>query len=346
MRRPPFFAFTSLAPAAAAFALASCGPTQAREAEAPAGPLVEVVVVQPAGALGAVRGSGLVGYKIETPLSFNTAGVIERILVDEGDSVQRGQRLATLQRTGAAGDTSETALARQTAERHLARTEQLFERGFASQAALDDARLAARRARDSSVISAPAAGVILRRLAEPAQMMQPAAPVLVLGDVNSGMIVRVSIPSTAAARIEIGAPAQVQVAAAASPLRGAVTRVAAKSDDRTGAFEAEIRLDGAEGLRSGLVAEVEIAGRAAPGESAAIVAPALALLDARADQGVVFVVDDESIARRRAVQTAGLTEDGVVIVAGLSPGERIVAAGAAYVRDGEPVRAAPTQATN
>ena len=54
----------------------------------------------------------------------------------------------------------------------------------------------------------------------------------------------------------------------------------------------------------------------------------------------MFVVDAQNIARRRAVRTAGVTQAGVLVVEGLDAGERVVAAGAAYVRDGEAVRVA------
>jgi len=317
-------------------ALAACGQRETHEA-APVGPLVEVVEVAPAQGAGAVRASGLVGYKFETPLSFSAPGVIGTILADEGDRVRRGQRLATLRRTGVTGDTSEASLARATAERDLQRTQILFERGFASQAALDDAQLAARRASDFASITAPAAGVILRRLVEPAQTVSAAATVLVLGDASSGIVVRASVPSGAAARIDVGDAVSVSTNEG-QVFQGQVTRVSAKSNDATGAFEVEVRVAEPGALRSGMVADVEIAAEAMPGEVAAIVAPALSLLDARADQGVVFVVDEQNVARRRAVRTAGLAESGVLIVEGLTPGERIVASGAAYVRDGEPVR--------
>jgi hypothetical protein len=66
--------------------------------------------------------------------------------------------------------------------------------------------------------------------------------------------------------------------------------------------------------------------------------PTLSLLDARADQGIVFVVDAQGVARRRAVTTAGVTQAGVMVISGLEPGDRVISAGAAYVRDGETVR--------
>jgi RND family efflux transporter MFP subunit len=322
---------------AAALLLTACSGGEAEEAAAAnEGPLVEVVEVAPASAAGTIRVSGMVGYRREPVLAFTASGVVGSIDVDSGDVVRRGQRLATLRRTGAGANVDEAALARANAERDLARTQELFERGFVSEARLEDARLAVARARDSSALTAPADGVILRRAAEPAQMLAAGTPVLVLGETGSGIVVRAPVASADAARIRVGDVAQVQMNGAERA--GRVTRVGAKGNNATGAFEVEIEVTEPEGLRSGMVAEVQITAQPGENPQVAIMVPTLALLDARADQGIVYVVDENSVARRRAVRTAGVTQGGVVIVEGLNAGDRIVAAGAAYVRDGESVR--------
>jgi hypothetical protein len=120
-----------------------------------------------------------------------------------------------------------------------------------------------------------------------------------------------------------------------------VTRVGAKGNEGTGAFEVEIEIADVSALRSGTVGEVEVAASGASAPASTIIIPTLSLLDARADQGAVFVVDSDGVARRRAVRTAGVTQEGVLVVEGLGAGDRIVAAGAAYVREGETVRIAP-----
>lgn len=324
---------------AATMLLAACSGDEAETTAASEGPLVEVVEVAPASAAGTVRASGMIGYRREPVLAFTAAGVVGAIEVDSGDVVRRGQRLATLRRTGAGANVDEAALARANAERDLARTQELFERGFVSEARLESARLAVERARDSSVLTAPADGVILRRAAEPAQTVAAGAPVFVFGETGSGIVVRAPVASNDAARIRIGDAAQVRVNGAQRP--GRVTRVGAKGDDATGAFEVEIEVTTPEGLRSGMVAEVNVAAAAGENAQTSIVVPTLALLDARADQGVVYVLDENAIARRRAVRTAGVTQAGVIVVEGLNPGDRVVAAGAAYVREGESVRIAP-----
>ncbi|MBY0563098.1 MAG: efflux RND transporter periplasmic adaptor subunit [Hyphomonadaceae bacterium] len=320
---------------------AGCSPADSGASGASEAPLVQVVTVAPTSAAGAVQASGLVGYKREADLAFTAPGVIAALHVDAGDRVRRGQRLATLRRTTAGTNADEAALARANAERDLARTQELFERGFVSEARLESARLAVERARDSSVLTAPADGVILRRRAEQAQSVAAGTPVLSFGETNSGIVVRAPVASSAATRVRVGDAATVRVTdLGAETLQGRVARVGAQGNQLTGAFEIEIEVSGAANLRSGMVAAVEIT--AAPNANAetAMLVPTLSLLDARADQGVVYVVDAQGIAHRRRVRTAGVTQDGVLVLDGLAAGDRVVSAGAAYVRDGEAVRVA------
>ena len=61
------------------------------------------------------------------------------------------------------------------------------------------------------------------------------------------------------------------------------------------------------------------------------------MLDARADQGVVFVLDAKGHARRRAVETGGVSDKGVTILKGLSAGDSVITRGASMVRDGDAV---------
>lgn len=330
--------FQTLALAVSALALSACG---SADSDAPAqaeGPLVQVVEVASSSAAGAIRASGLVGYKREPQLSFTAPGIVGDMLVDAGDTVRRGQRLATLRRTSGGANLDEAALARANAERDLARTQELYNRGFVSEARLDDARLAVQRASDSSVLTAPADGVILRRAAETSQTVNAGTPILVFGETRSGIVVRAPVASSEASRIRVGDSVQVRVNELGVTRTGRVARVGAKGNDSTGAFEVEVEISDASGLRSGMVAEVEIAATPGAAATATLMVPTLSLLDARADQGIVFVVDAQGLARRRAVTTAGVTQAGVIVISGLEPGDRVISAGAAYVRDGDTVR--------
>jgi hypothetical protein len=342
-----------LATAAAVLALTACGGEKAKTNKVEEKTLVTVAKAEPAPGAAALRASGLVAYQREPALSFKVPGVIARIAVDEGDSVKAGARLAWLRPTEVAAGVAEAGASYEVARRNLERAQTLFDKGLVAQARLDDAKLAVERAkagadsagfnRDTAVIVAPADGIVLRRLAEPAQVAAAGAPILVLGDVRSGLVVRAAFPSNAAARLKLGATAKVSIRDAGDALyQGRITQIAGKSDGATGAFDVEIMLAAPKGVRSGMVAEAAIDTPDAKPNDVAVRIPAVALLDARADQGAVYVIDANSIARRRAVQTSGVEGESVTVIAGLAPGETVVALGAAYVRDGAPVAVAPT----
>lgn len=318
-------------------ALLACGAPNRPADPTPEPPIVTIFTVGPARSAGSVRASGLVGYKRETPLAFDAAGVILSIDVDIGDNVRVGQRLARLRRTSVGSNAHESALALQNGRAKLARVQVLFDKGFASQATLDDARLGVERAQDTTILLAPAAGLILRRNAEASQSITAGVPVLILGEADSGMVVRASASSREAALVAIGDKAVVRVGDAAAR-SGTVSRIAPKSDETTGAFEIEVLLADAKGLRSGQVGQAEIQTSAVAADDGGLTIPTLSLLDARADQGAVYVVDGNKIAHRRGIEIGGLAGEDLVVLSGLIAGERIVATGAAYVRDGEPVR--------
>lgn len=323
--------------------LGACSPEPSKKTDAASeAPYVAVMEAKSLEADGAVEAGGVIAWRREPVLAFAAPGVVGSISVDEGDTVRRGQRLAVLRRTTSGSNPEESSLAAEVAAQDLQRARRLYEQDLISKARLDQAELAAARARDAAVLVAPADGVVLRRLAEPSQTVAAGTPVLVLGDSGSGLVARIATPSAAAARISLGAPVRIE-ADDGVKLDGAVSRIGAAADGSTGSVEVEVALPASAALRSGMVVRAVISAAAATGAAARMIVPPLSLLDARADQGTVLVVDDQGVARRRSVQTAGLVAEGVVIVAGLRPGERVVSEGAAYVRDGERVRAAPAR---
>jgi len=316
--------------------LAACSdPAPPPASAAPEPVLVETQVIGPASA-GVVEASGLVAFRRETPLSFAAAGRVEAVLAEEGASVRAGQILSRLKRTTSGADDREAETARRTAEQDVERTRRLFERGFASQAALDRALLALEKVREDVALAAPADGVILRRSLERGQVVSPGEAVFVLGESRAGMVVRAPVSAAEAARIRQGLAARVSVRGRAEA-DGRVLRTGAKSEEATGLFEVEILIEGASGLRSGEVAQVRLQPEAQAAAADGVLIPTLALVNARADQAEVFVLADGR-ARRRGVETGGVTSEGVLVLTGLAPGDVVITRGAARLKDGDQVR--------
>jgi RND family efflux transporter MFP subunit len=337
--------------AASMLALAGCNQNGAEAADAPAAetapseaPVVEVVRVSSTHGAQDVRATGVTAYQRESTLAFAVSGELEAVNFDMGDEVRAGQTMAVLRRTSVGADAGEAAIVRKTAEDNFARIQRLYDNGAASRAELDNARLALERTRDRVVLTAPVGGVVLARQAELGQVVGPGQAVFLLGEAKSGVVVSASVTSEEAVKAKIGSLAQVDIRGGRA-LKGKVSRMSPRAGAVAGVFEIEIALENAAGLRGGEVAEVRIlpaeeTGAASATGSGEFLIPALALTDARADQGAVFVVDAAGVARRRAVETGGLGRDGVIILNGLAEGDAVITRGANMVRDGDPVRIA------
>ncbi|MBL9096334.1 MAG: efflux RND transporter periplasmic adaptor subunit [Alphaproteobacteria bacterium] len=327
-------------------ALAALSGSAAAPKVAPPVP-VRVAVVGPTPTAGEIRATGTLLFKREITLGFKVAGIIKGFNVDAGDAVRAGAVLAHLDPTEVGARSRDGQAQLDNAEANLKRQQDLFAKGFASQARVDEAKAAverARAARDSSAfdsakaeLRAPADGVVLSRLAEPNEVVAPGAPILLFGDASGGLVVVTPVSDTQITRIRGGDKATISFAGLAS-LKAEVARLAAKADQRTGAFDVELKLtEVASGLRSGLVGEARIVPTVKDRISTYMAIPAIALLEGRGDRAAVFIVDNQNRAQRRSVRIGGFVDDLVLIAEGLVRGERVVTSGAPYLRNGQPV---------
>ena len=302
---------------------------------------------------GTVRSVGVLEPRDEMRLSFKVGGVLDSVAVDVGDRVRRGQLLATIKRAevdAAVNQASEVAeKARRDLERarrlkadEVATEEQVQDLATAYNVALsnlDAARFNARYAR----IEAPDDAVVLQRLAEASELVQPGQPVLVLGGTSGGWIVRTALADRDAVRVDAGDAASVSFDAfPGREFAGRVTRVGSSADPMTGTFDVEIEVapDGARFAR-GLVARVSLAIADGSAGTMRTVVPVTAIVEAQGSAATVYVLDAGGrVARRRQVTVGPIVGDRVVITLGLASGEQVVTDGAAWLSDGDPVRLA------
>ena len=308
---------------------------------------VRIAVAAPATHAGEIRATGTLLFKREITLGFKVAGIVKSFNVDSGDAVKMGDVLARLDPTEVGARNRDSAATLANAEAALKRQEDLFAKGFASQAAVDNAKMAVDRARASqdatafdaakAELRAPADGVVLSRLAEPNEVVTPGKPILLFGDASGGLVLVTPVSDSQITRIRGGDSAVIKFAGL-PPIKALVARLAAKADQRTGAFDVELKLtEVSSGLRSGLVGEARILPSIKDQISQYLAIPAIALLEGRGDQAAVFVVDKASKAQRRSVRIGGFLDDLVLIADGLQLGERVVTSGAPYLRNGQPV---------
>jgi len=298
------------------------------------------------------RAAGTLAPRDEIRLAFKVGGIVERVHVDSGETVRKGQVLAELKRTEIDATVAQASEAAEKSRRDLERgrrlradevateeqVENLTTAYNVAQSNLQAARFNARYAR----IEAPADGIVFERLVEGGELVQPGQPVVVLGSTDSGWVVRIGLADRDVMRVATGMIAEVTFDAYPGKVfEGKVSRIGAAADRSTGTFEVEVEVQ-PEGMRfaRGLVAKVELPlADLTETASTATVVPVSALVDADGQRGTVYVLDaTHNVARRKEVTLGALLGEQVVVTTGLTVGEAIITDGAAWLTDGRAVR--------
>lgn len=277
-------------------------------------------------------------------LRTEVPGQILAVHFEEGQRVERGARLFSIEATVLEAEANE---ARANAERSRAayeRARQLHERQLISSAEYDVARanydVDAARLRSSearlvkTVIRAPFEGVTgLRKInvGDYATVGQSLIELVRLDPLR----VDFSVPETMLAALEVSQPIQVTVAAyPGRAFAGEVIAIAPQADVAGHSIPVRASLANPDlRLRPGLFAQVEIT---LDSRADAVVVPEQAIWPIGRDKTVFLVVDG------RAVQTVvelGERQPGLVeVISGVAAGDEVVTAGQMKLRDGVAVQ--------
>lgn len=321
--------------------LAACG--QQQTPAKPAAPQVRIAQVGGMAATETVTATGTVAWRRETLLGFTSAGRIATMAVNEGDSVRPGQLLAALDPTTVAASVSSARAERDRAAAEYARSAKLLEQGWVTRPRVDNARatLAAAEAnlrsagfqsRNAAIVS-PGAGVVLARLTDVGQVVASGTPVLVVGEASGGVVLRVPLADRDAARLRVGAPATVRLAAVDTELTGSVIEIGGKADSATGTFVVEIGLPDDPRLRAGQIGTVSII--ASGSGTPSLLVPPAAVFAPRAGQAFVYVADRATNRIKVRRVSIGETSDSAIrVTGGLQPGEWVATSRLDRLADG------------
>ena len=301
-------------------------------------------------------------------------GRVERLLVDEGDRVERGDTIAVLDSDDLAAEYQQRRAALLEARANLAdaqRQEARFARLLAenaiaqaeydaeatrlevteAQIAVAQANLANARARlQYAVITAPIPGVIIERRIEVGEMVAPGG---FTTQQATGAIVRIANPESLEveadinesyiSRLSLGQPAVIRVDAVPDrEYHGNLRQIVPTADRQRAVVEVKVTIDDRDDrILPDMSCNVTFLEEDAGEESAAagqpmVVAPKASVLQ-DADGSHVFVVVDGRV-RRTAVELGADVGDDVEIRSGLSGGERVAVTGVAGLEDGRRVR--------
>ena len=305
--------------------------------------------------------SGEVKPRHETALAFRVGGKLLTRLVDVGDRVVAGQLLARLDAADLALSSSgaDANLAAAAAERSFARAEaaryrDLRAQQFVSQALLDAKETALKAAeerhralaaqsslagnqRGYSELRADAAGVVAVVLAEAGQVVAAGQPVFRLARTDEKEVL-IAVPENRVTELSKAGDLTVTLWAAPDKrYRGRVREIAPQADAVTRTYAARVSILNADAeVRLGQTARV-LLGKTAGVATAATLIP-LGSVFQKGKQPAVWLISEDGHVQLHPVTVAAWREDGVEVSGGLEAGDRIVAAGAHKLVDGEAVR--------
>jgi RND family efflux transporter MFP subunit len=304
-----------------------------------------------------LRATGTLHARQTAVISAQLVSRIQEMLVREGDTVRAGQMLAVLddatlraglEQTQAAVKAAESqqAAAQTNAElatSTLARYKQLKEQKSVSPQEFDEvarraeasssqvdalrAQASAAKAQESGAhamlaytrMTAPFAGIVTARMADPGTLASPGVPLLQI-DSAGPLQLQTSVDESAIGAIRKGMKMGITIDAAPSlDPTGTVAEIVPAADPASHSFLVKIDLPPSPQLRAGMYATAAIA----TGTHAAIVAPRSAVI-MRGSLPCAYVLDSNGIAQLRYV-TLGAQEGNVVeALSGISAGEKLI----------------------
>ncbi len=200
------------------------------------------------------------------------------------------------------------------------RTEQMVNRARAQR---DEARISKGFAR----ITAPHAGVITEKKIEQGGMAVPGVPLLVLED-TSLFKVDASVNERLLGNVKVGMPVSVVLGDTGMRVAGTIGEVVPAVDPATRSFPVRVYLK-EPSLRSGLYVKIAIP----EGKKKVLLLPPRAVVEKGQLTGV-YVVDNRGVMTYRIIRTGQAYGDGVEVVSGLLPDERIAVSGLEHAVDG------------
>ncbi len=343
--------FISIAvPLVIAAVLFTCGSKETTEATATASAIDESAVavrlsdVKEGEFSMPIVSSGLITTGTESRLSFKTGGIVTSILVEEGQTVSRGQLLATLDQTEIDAQVSQSKNNLEKTRRDLERIERLYKDSAATLEQFQNVKTSYDVANESwriasfnkqySTIRANSNGRVIRKYVNEGELVGPGSPVLVINSADENdWIVRIGLPDVDWVRVKKGDKAMVRTDAYPDEdFEAVVSLINEGADVVSGLYQAEVKIT-TQGrkLASGLVATVEIV----PSSKRKLKSiPIEALVEGSGNNAFVFVAsEDRKSVKKVPVRIAWIADGNAIISGGLEQTARVITAGSAFLTE-------------
>lgn len=308
---------------------------------------VTVIEVSEVNANNRMEYSGTVSSAESSTVSFSVAGTITELYGKEGQKVSKGQLLGKV-RNGEYLNAYNIARAQlDEAQDGYDRLKKLHDanalpdiKWVEIQQKLKQAQnaeeMAKRTLNDANLLS-PVSGTITKKIADTGQTVIPAQPVYEI--ISTGdLTIDIPVSENEIGNVQLGESAKITFDFDSNKtIEGKITQKAVDADPLTRSYTVKISFPNPDGkILPGMIGKVMFSQSTSGIEAKAFILPSQAVLLNEDNRWFVWVVNN-NVAERRFVTTGELVSNGVEIISGLNPRDRVIVSGMQKVGSGSRV---------
>lgn len=280
------------------------------------------------------------------------AGTLQKVYVKEGDRVNKGQLLASIDDGGMSSQLSQLKTQAELAKTTFERQKRLWDQNIGSEIQYLQAKTNYEAAENrvaqtqsqlgKSTIRAPFAGIIDNVIKDQGTVVAPGPGSEVFRLVNlSDMFIEVEVPETYLGSVTKGAEAIVYFPVLGDSITTKIRETGNFINPSNRSFEVEIPVPNKEGkIKPNLSAKVNV--NDYTNENAILIPTSIISENAEGEQ-YVFVAeepnaDNEAVVRRTIITTGKTQGPKIEVLSGLEDGKQVVKEGARSVKDGQKVK--------
>jgi len=314
-----------------------------KKAETSSDPQIILSEVKEVKSSGDLHYSGSIEPFQSIPLTFQTNGIVQKVLVNEGDVVRQGQLLATVDKTDAQSMYEITLSKYKQAKDAYKRLKEVHDNGSLPDVKWVEMETNLQQAESSLEISknnlkksnlyAPVSGIIGKRNIDPGMnsIGNTFSPLEIVK--IESVYVKIAVSENEIAKIKKGLRAGFTVSALGNKTyEGTVTNVGVVADRISRTYEVKILVSNKNmEMKPGMVCDVNLG--ITPDKN--MLAVPYSAVDADSDNHrFVYVVDEKTKkVHKRIIQTGNYQNNEIEVLSGLSLGEKVVSEGKQKLSD-------------
>jgi len=292
--------------------------------------------------VGEIKASSSIG------VSFSVPGLVQKVHVQEGDKVRKGQLLAEIDPRDIENNyriakaAHERALDAQRRVRMMHDEQSVADIKYVEVETkveqADAAFAAAQKRMDDTKLYSPITGVVGKRNIDPGENMALGISAFTILDIST-VSVKIPIPEREISNLQLGDRALVRVLALEGNVtyNARVSHIGVMSDPLTHSYNVSLDIDNANGvLREGMVCHIQLWPESKRGERGFRIPITAVNLNSQSQHYLWLVRDGK--ATRQIVTLGAYTAEGVKVISGLRDGDKVITEGLERLAEGATVK--------